>query len=163
MTAGEPGNRIKKALMILLPGKADNVIQGSKVPFYLLILIASIGLVRSCVHIFSFDGGAGSIAGMNLNVTGANGIIFAFALWGSAQLIYALLQWLVILRYRSLIPLMWGMQLLETLGRMLVGWIKPVTFAYVPPGAYQNYIYLALGVAMLALALWSADRQADEE
>jgi len=44
---------------------------------------------------------------MNLAVTGADEVIFAFALWGSAQLIYAILQWLVILRYRSLVPLMW--------------------------------------------------------
>jgi len=64
-------------------------------------------------------------------------------------LIYALLQWVVILRYRSLIPLMWLVQLFETLGRMLVGRIKPVTFAHTPPGAYQNYIYLVLAVLML--------------
>jgi hypothetical protein len=74
-------------------------------PFYFFILIAAIGAVRSCIHIFSPDGGAGSIAGMDLSVSGANEVIFAFALWGSAQLIYALLQWGVILRYRSLIPL----------------------------------------------------------
>lgn len=80
-------------------------------------------------------------------------MIFAFALWGSAQLIYALLQWIVILRYRSLVPLMWAVQLLETLGRILVGHLKPVTFAYTPPGTYQNYIYLALTALMLGLSL----------
>jgi len=80
-------------------------------------------------------------------------VIFAFALWGSAQLIYALLQWIVILRYRSLVPLMWAVQLLETLGRILVGHLKPVTFAYTPPGTYQNYIYLALTALMLGLSL----------
>jgi hypothetical protein len=145
---------MKNVFEILLPARADNTIHGSKIPLYLFILVAAIGLVRSFIHILSPDGGAGSIAGMNMNVTGADEVIFAFALWGSAQLIYALLQWLVILRYRSLVPLMWGIQLLETLGRMLVGHIKPVTFAHTPPGAYQNYIYLALAIAMLALALW---------
>jgi hypothetical protein len=138
---------------ILLPGKADNTIRGSRVPLYLFVLIAAIGVVRSCIHIFAPDGGAGSIAGMDLAVTGANEVIFAFALWGSAQLIYALLQWVVILRFRSLIPLMWGIQLLETLGRMLVGHVKPVAFAHTPPGAYQNYIYLVLAAAMIALSL----------
>ena len=146
-------------LEILFPAKADNHLRGSKWPLYLFILVASIGTVRSCIHIFSPDGGAGSIAGMNMNVTGADEVIFAFALWGSAQFIYALLQWLVILRYRSLVPLMWSIQLLETLGRMLVGRIKPVTFAHTPPGAYQNYIYLGLAVLMLGLALWSANKQ----
>jgi hypothetical protein len=120
-----------------------------------LIVIAVIGTVRSCIHVFSGDGGAGSIAGMNLDVSGANEVVFAFALWGAEQLIYALVQWVVILRYRSLVPLMWGVQLLETAGRMLVGRIKPVTFDHTPPGAYQNYVYLVLSVLMLAIALWS--------
>ena len=146
---------MKNILEILLPAKADNTLRGSKWPLYLFILVAVIGAVRSCIHIFSPDGGAGSIAGMDMAVTGANEVIFAFALWGSAQLIYALLQWLVILRYRSLVPLMWLVQFLETLGRMLVGRIKPVTFAHTPPGAYQNYIYLALAALMLGLSLWS--------
>ncbi len=148
-------------LDILLPAKADNTIRGSKWPLYLLILVASIGLVRSCIHIFAPDGGAGSIAGMNLNITGANEVIFAFALWGAEQMIYALLQWIVILRYRSLVPLMWIIQFLETLGRILVPRLKPVTFAHTPPGAYQNDLYLILAVAMVALALWSGSKRSD--
>ena len=146
---------MKYFLQTMLPNQADNTIRGSKIPFYVFFLIAVIGLVRSCIHIFSPDGGAGSIAGMDLTGSGANEVIFAFALWGSAQFIYALLQWVVILRYRSLVPLMWIVQLLETLGRMLVGSIKPVTFAHAPPGAYQNYVYLVLAVLMLILSLWS--------
>jgi hypothetical protein len=91
-------------LAYFFPAKADNTIRSSRLPFYLLLFIATIGTARSLIHIFAPDGGAGSIAGMDLTIPGANGIIFAFALWGSAQLIYALLQWLVIFRYRSLVP-----------------------------------------------------------
>ncbi len=153
-------------LDILLPAKAENTIRGSKWPLYLLILVASIGLVRSCIHIFAPDGGAGSIAEMNLSFTGANEVIFAFALWGAEQLIYALLQWVVIdgsliLRYRSLVPLMWIMQFLETLGRILVPKLKPVTFAHTPPGAYQNDLFLILSVSMAALAVWSGSKRKD--
>ncbi len=142
-------------LGILLPAKADNTLRGSKWPLYLLILVAIIGSVRSGIHIFAPDGGAGSIAGMNLNVTGANEVIFAFALWGSEQLIFALLQWVVILRYRSLVPLMWFFQLLEVVGRMLVGRLKTVTFAHTPPGAIGNYVFLVLSILMLTLSIWS--------
>jgi hypothetical protein len=35
---------------------------------------------------------------------------------------------------------------------MLVGHVKPVAFAHTPPGAYQNYIYLVLAAAMIALS-----------
>jgi hypothetical protein len=142
-----------------LPTRADNTIRGSRLPFYVFILIAVIGTVRSFIHLLAPDGGAGSIAGMDLTVAGAGGIVFAFALWGSAQLIYALLQWLVILRYRSLVPFMWSVQILETLLREFVGTTKPVTFAHTPPGAIGNSIYLPLSIVMLALALWSAHRQ----
>jgi hypothetical protein len=151
---------MKTLIETLLPAKADNTIRGSKLPFFMFILIAAIGTVRSFIHILSPDGGAGSIAGMDLSVAGASSIIFAFALWGSAQLVYALIQWLVIFRYRSLVPFMWAVQILETLLRMLVGQIKPVTFAHTPPGAIGNYIYLPLAVLMLVLALWSAKKRA---
>jgi hypothetical protein len=150
----------KNIYEILLPTQADQTIRGSKLPLYLFIFIALIGTVRSLIHIFSPDGGAGSIAGMDLTVSDADDVIFAFALWGSAQLIYALIQWLVILRYRSLVPFMWGVQLLETLGHMLVGRLKPVTFAHTPPGAYENYIYLVLAVLMLMLSIWSSRKSA---
>ena len=150
---------MKMILSVFFPAKADNTIRGIKLPLYFFILITVIGTVRSCIHIFSHDGGAGSIAGMNLDITGASEVIFAFALWGAEQLIYALIQWVVILRYRSLMPLMWCVQLLETLGRMLVGHIKPVTFAHTPPGAYGDYVFLVLSVLMLTLSLWSASKQ----
>lgn len=139
-----------------MPKVATNTLRGSKIPLYLFVVIAAIGLGRSLIHIFAPDGGAGSIAGMDLSVSGADEVVFAFALWGSAQLIYAVLQWIVILRYRSLVPLMWAVQLLETCGRMLAGSLKPVVFSHTPPGAAQNYIYLVLSIAMIALSVWTA-------
>lgn len=149
---------MKQLLDLFLPEKADNSIRGSRLPFYLLLVVAAVGVVRSLIHIFAADGGAGSIAGMDLAISGANEVIFSFALWGSAQLILAILQWIVLLRYRSLVPLMWLVQLLEICGRMLVGRIKPVTFAHTPPGAYSNYVLLVLSVTMIVLALWSGSR-----
>jgi len=150
---------MKELWETFLPAKADNTIRGIKLPFYGFILIAVIGTVRSFIHVLSPDGGAGSIAGMDLSGSGASGIIFTFAQWGGTQLIYALIQWLVVLRYRSLVPLMWAVQFLETLLRVVDGHIKPVTFAHTPPGAIQNYIYLPLALLMLSLALWSAQKQ----
>jgi hypothetical protein len=136
---------------VLLPAKADNTIRGLKLPVYVFALIAIISTIRSLIHIFAPDGGAGSIAGMDLSVTGASGIIFAFALWGSSQLVYALIQLTVVIRYRSLVPFMYLMLIIETFLRILVGQMKPVTFAHTPPGAIQNYLYIPLAVLMLGL------------
>jgi hypothetical protein len=150
---------MKKIFEILLPAKIDNVIRGTKIPFYIFALYAIISAARSCIHLLSADGGAGTIAGMDLSVAGADGIIFAFALWGSSQLLFAIIQLLVVFRYRSLIPFMYLMLMLEVLLRELVGKMKPVTFAHTPPGAIGNQLILPLAALMLVLSLWSAYRQ----
>jgi len=147
---------MKTVFEILLPAKIDNVIRGTKIPFYIFALYAIVSTVRSCIHLLSPDGGAGTIAGMDLSVAGADGIIFAFALWGSSQLMFALIQLLTVIRYRSLIPFMWLMLALEVLLRELVGAMKPVTFAHTPPGAIGNQLILPLAALMVILSVWSA-------
>ena len=132
--------------------------QCGKLPLYVFTLIALVSLVRSCIHLLAPDGGAGSIAGMDLSVAGADGIIFGFALWGSSQLIYALIQLTVAFRYRSLVPAMYLLLILEALLRMLVGRMKPVHFAHTPPGAYGNYVILPLAILMLVLSVWRAQK-----
>ncbi|HTS51454.1 MAG TPA: hypothetical protein VMH05_26080 [Bryobacteraceae bacterium] len=140
-------------LSALLPASADNTVPGMKLPVYVFALIAVVSTVRSLIHLLAPDGGAGSIAGMDLNVAGANGIVFAFALWGSSQFIYALIQLAVVFRYRSLIPFMYVLLILEALLRMLVGRMKPVVFAHTPPGAIGNWVILPLAAVMLVLCL----------
>jgi hypothetical protein len=153
---------MKKIFETLLPAKIDNIIRGTKIPFYIFALYAIVSTVRSCIHLLSPDGGAGTIAGMDLSVAGADGIIFAFALWGSSQLLFALIQLLTVIRYRSLIPFMWLMLALEVILRELVGKMKPITFAHTPPGAIGNQIILPLAVVMLVWSLWSAYRQTNK-
>jgi hypothetical protein len=146
---------MKNILAILLPATADNAIRGARLPVHVFALIACISTGRSCIHLLAPDGGAGSIAGMDLSVAGAGGIVFAFALWGSAQLIYALVQLAVAFRYRSLVPFMYLLLILETLLRLLVGHMKPVVFRHTPPGAIGNYVVLPLAVLMLVWSIWS--------
>ncbi len=142
---------MKRIFEILLPRVADNTVRGMKLPVYIFTLLAMVSTVRSSIHLLAPDGGAGTIAGMNLAVAGAPEIIFSFALWGSAQLIYALVQLAVAFRYRALVPFMYVLLIVETLLRMLVGHMKPVTFAHTPPGAYGNYVMLVLAPVMLVL------------
>ncbi|PKO19202.1 MAG: hypothetical protein CVU39_01230 [Chloroflexi bacterium HGW-Chloroflexi-10] len=149
---------MNRILAILLPAKIDNTIHGMKLPYYVFAIYAVLSAVRSVIHLLAPDGGAGSIAGMDLSVAGADGIIFAFALWGSSQLLFAIIQLLVVLRYRSLVPLMYLMLILEVLLRQLVGMMKPVTFAHTPPGAIGNQLVLPLAVLMLVLALWQTEK-----
>ena len=150
---------MKALFEILLPPKVDNTIRGMKLPVYIFAFIAVISTVRSCIHLLAPDGGAGSIAGIDLSVAGANGIIFAFGLWGSSQLLYAIIQLVVVLRYRSLVPFMYLLLILETILRQFVGHTKPPTLLHTPPGAIGDYINLPLALIMLVLSLWSARRR----
>ncbi|PKL10329.1 MAG: hypothetical protein CVV52_18965, partial [Spirochaetae bacterium HGW-Spirochaetae-8] len=92
------------------------------------------------------------IAGLNLTFGGEN-IVFAFGLWGVSQTIYAFIQLLVAFKYKSLIPLMYALLILETLGRMMIGIIKPPILQSTPPGGYANWILLPLAIFMLYLSL----------
>lgn len=147
---------MNRILEFLLPAVADNIVRGIKLPAYLFTVIAIVSTVRSFIHLSAPDGGAGSIAGMDLSVSGAPGIIFSFALWGSAQVIYAFIQLVVAFRYRSLIPFMYLLHFIETLLRMLVSHMKPVTFLHMPPGGYANYVMLPLAALMLVLSYRSS-------
>lgn len=144
---------MEKIVNIIFPKSADNNYKGSRLAAFVFLFISTVGIVRSFIHFLAPDGGAGSIAGMDLSVQGAEGIIFAFSLWGSAQLLYALIQLVVYFRYKTLIPFMYILIILETLMRMLIGKIKPVQFAHTPPGGLANYIILPVAVVMLYLAI----------
>lgn len=125
---------------------------GPKPPFYFLVLIAVLSTVRSLIHMFLADGGAGVIAGIDVGVEGGENIIAMFGQWGASQLILALLYWLVILRWRALTPLMLGVIVLEQALRLGVGQLKPLDIAAPPPGAIGSELVLPLA---LAAFLWS--------
>lgn len=145
-------------LIKIFPKTADNSYQGSKIAIYVFMLISFISLGRSVIHLLAPDGGAGSIAGIDLSA-GGESIIFAFALWGLSQVIYAFIQLLVAFRYRTLIPLFYLILIFETLGRMFIGQIKPAVFLNgTPPGGIGNYIILPLAVVMLILSLYSSKK-----
>ncbi len=137
----------------LLPKSADLRYEGNRIAGWLFLLLAIVSMGRSLIHLFAPDGGAGSIAGIDLSQGGEQSIIFAFGLWGLSQVIYAVFQLLVALRYRSLIPLMYLILAFETVGRMAVGAMKPPVMLHAAPGGIANYIMLPLAVLMLVLSL----------
>jgi hypothetical protein len=144
----------------LFPKTADNAYRGSPIARWAFLALSVVSIARSCIHLFAPDGGAGSIAGIDLANAGAASVVFAFALWGLSQLIYGLIQLLVALRYRTLIPLMYLFLIVETLGRMAVGHFKPPVLLHVPPGGSADYVLLPLALLMLVLSLWEGKRRA---
>ena len=126
--------------------------QGTKLSFWYLIAITTLATGRSLVHILAPDGGANSIAGIDIDVAGGDNIVALFAQWGWEQLLLALVGWVIIVGYRFLIPFALLLQVLDWGGRMLVEALKPMVVDSPPPGAIGNFIFLPLSL----IALWFA-------
>jgi len=101
--------------------------------FYLLVIIA-----RSSIHLFASDGGANSIAGIDISVAGGDNIVAIFHQWGATQLLLALFLSLLFIRYPGMTPLIVLTLALEPAMRLIAGQIKSVTADGPPPGESLN-------------------------
>ncbi len=144
-------NKEKEERIRVFPKQLDNSFRGNRIAVVVFALITVFTLVRSCIHIFAPDGGASTIAGINTSVEGGSNIISMFALWGLAQLLMGLVYVVVFFRYKSLIPFMYILIIIEYSGRVLIGIVKPLIVSHTPPGAIGDYILIPLAIMMLIL------------
>ena len=141
----------KEERIRVFPKQLDNSFRGNRIAVVVFALITVFTLVRSCIHIFAPDGGASSIAGINTSVEGGSNVISMFAFWGLAQLLMGLVYLAVFFRYKSLIPFMYMLIIIEYSGRVLIGMVKPLIVSHTPPGAIGDYILIPLAIMMLML------------
>ena len=120
-----------------------------------LIVLTTITSLRSLAHIFLPDGGANSIAGLDISVAGGNNLIAMFAQWGYTQLLLSVMMWGVIIFARNLLPFALLVQTLDWGGRILIGLMKPIEVASAPPGEIGSYILWPLCL----IALWFSLRK----
>ena len=120
-----------------------------------LIVLTTITTLRSLAHILLPDGGANSIAGLDVAVEGGNNLIAMFAQWGYTQLLLSVMMWGVIIFARNLLPFALLVQTLDWGGRILIGLMKPVEVASAPPGEIGSYILWPLCL----IALWFSLRK----
>lgn len=112
-----------------------------------------VALVRSCIHLFASDGGANSIAGINISVEGGNNIIAIFHQWGAIQLILALLLLILFFRYPGLTPLIVLTLAIDPIMRSISGQIAPLTAEGTPPGEALNWPVFVLLAALFIASL----------
>jgi hypothetical protein len=110
-------------------------------------------VVRSCIHLFTPDGGAQSIAGIDTSVEGGDNIIAIFHQWGAIQLILAVLLLVLFFRYPGLTPLILLTLALDPVLRFVAGQMMSITATGTPPGEALNgasfYLLLILFMASL--------------
>jgi len=99
----------------------------------------SIVVVRSVIHLFTPDGGAESIAGIDTSVSGGNNIIALFHQWGAIQLLLVGLMLTLFFAYKGFTPLVVLFLALDAPMRALAGMMGEIESAHTPPGEALNW------------------------
>ena len=94
---------------------------------------------RSCIHLFSADGGAESIAGIDTGVAGGQNIIAIFHQWGAIQLLLISLMMVIFFVYQGLTPLVILFLSLDAPFRALAGMMGKIESTHTPPGEALNW------------------------
>ena len=135
--------------MPFLPPSTNAQYEGAPLAAHFLAFLGLTTLGPGLIHTFLPDGGAGVIAGMDLSRNGA-AIVGVFAWAGATQIVWGITLLAAALRYRSLVPPLLALLLVE---RSLIAanlwWWKAPAGEHRPPEAYATLVVLPL----LALAL----------
>jgi len=139
-----------------LPRQVDNAYRGHKSALWLfgalVFMKTSIGLGT----IFNGREAATSADGIPLDSFGAAGaqaFVSIFAAWGLAQATIGLLSVVVLVRYRTLVPFMYALLLLEHLCRKTIFAVMPIDRTADAPGYFINLVLVGLMVVGLVLSL----------
>lgn len=135
----------------LLPPSTNAQYAGAPSAAVVLGVLAVLTIGPGCIHAFLFDGGAGTIAGLDLGVCGP--ITIALFHWaGPTQIALGVVMLLAATRYRTLVPVVLALVLLERGLHALHAWSgPPPPSGHRPPEHYA--VLLALPVIVLALGL----------
>jgi hypothetical protein len=140
-----------------LPKSADNAYRGQVLALWILALVVLLKSIMSLNSVFNGYSVASAADGLPLDTyppAAARTVVALFGAWGVGQLMLCLIGVLVLVRYRSLVPFVLALFLLEQLTRKLVLALLPIARTGTPPGYFVNLGLLAIMIAALALALW---------
>jgi hypothetical protein len=140
----------------ILPAHFDHTYRGHKLGLLLFGLYLFVRLAMSINSIVNGRMIATSADGIPLDTfpaAAADAIVTLFALLGLCRLMGGLLGVVVLLRYRSMISLMFALFLVEHLARYLVLRVYPITRAATPVAFGINSALLVILVLGLSLSL----------
>ena len=140
----------------LFPRTVDNHYPGRRVGLWLFALMPlkiAMG-ANVMINAPSVAQSADGIPVSNFGPSGSSAFLFMFASWGLCQLLFGLASLVVLLRYRSLVPLAYLALLMEQVGRKFLHLYWPIERIGTPPGVYINAVLLGIMTAGLLLSLW---------
>ena len=129
--------------------------EGFRIIRLIAVLYMFVMVVRSCIHLFTPDGGAQSIASIDTSVEGGDNIIAIFHQWGAIQLILAVLLLVLFFRYPGLTPLILLTLILDPILRFVAGQKMCLTTTGTPPGEALNGVAFYLLLVLFLGSLWN--------
>lgn len=141
----------------LLPERADNAYTGHKSALWLFGLVIALKAAMGLNAIFNTYMVATRADGIPLATfpsAAVQTVLALFAIWGLGHFVLCLVGLLVLVRYRSLVPFMFLIFLLEQLARKLILLFIPIVRTGTPGGFYVNLGLLAVMAVGLGLAIW---------
>ena len=142
----------------LLPQRIDNSYRGYQVALWLFGLVVGLRIIQSVLIIFNGYSTARDADGIPLDTytpASAQTVVAVFAQGSLWRLIFCLLCVLVLVRYRSAVPLMFALLLMQYVAGQLALQFVPLIRSGTPPGPIVNLIMFALMIIGLVLSLRS--------
>ena len=155
--------------MRLLPSNINDKYTGTKIAYYGLFPIFAVLIFRSLVHFLSENSGLVGIATIKqfplIDGLNPNNLIYLFAsLWGATQVSLTIILLVLFIKYKSFIPLIYLICLLDQCFRIVSGMLHPLSEEYyinTPPGVILNIPVLIYLITMFYLSLIKGDYQHD--
>lgn len=141
----------------LLPEYAGSTYTGHKFALWLFGLVIAVKAAMGLNAIFNTYMVATRADGVPLATfppAAVQTVLALFAIWGLGHFVLCLVGLLVLVRYRSLVPFMFVVLLVEQLARKLILLFIPIVRTGRPGGIYVNLGLLAAMALGLGLAMW---------
>lgn len=136
----------------LLPASTNAYYRGSPWSAWFLLLVGVATVGPGLIHFLLPDGGAGSIAGLQMGAQSTT-IIAVFAWFGAMQIPHGITEIIIAVRYRTLTPLFLALVILERALMAWDGWFGKGAGSHHPPEHYGSAVVVVLAAVFLALAL----------
>jgi hypothetical protein len=141
----------------IFPKQFDNNFRGDPLAiwlFGLVVLVKGLQGANSIIMTRSVATGPDGIPLDSFGAAGAEAVLSLFALLGMYLLILPLQSFVVLIRYRTMIPLMYLFLIVTQVGSRVLQWVHPIErSSTLPYGIIINLVILAVTVLGFVLSL----------
>jgi len=141
----------------IFPRQADNAYRGQRLALWLLAIVVLMRFIMGANSTFNTYKVATTADGLPIDTypaAAAQTILSLFASIGLNYLLWCAFAIIVLIRYRTLVPLTFLLLMTGFLARRVQSRFLPVPTVGTPPAQYVTLVLLGLMVAGFALSVW---------